>query len=83
MGGARWEDTPLDGIEKDDRFYFVHSYSAEPDAKANVLARSDYNGRMMTAAVCTRRTFGVQFHPEKSGPRGLRLIRRFLEIDPA
>lgn len=82
-GGAGWENTPLDQVKEDDSFYFVHSYSAEPDGEANVLARANYNGRMITAAVCARRTLGVQFHPEKSGPRGLRLIRRFLELDSA
>ncbi len=61
----------LDG----DYFYFVHSYAAEPDGAAT-LATTDYGGER-TAIVGTEGLLGVQFHPEKSGAPGLRLIERF------
>ncbi len=63
----------LDG----DYFYFVHSYAAEPDGAAT-LATVDYGGER-TAVVGTEGLLGVQFHPEKSGAPGLRLIERFAE----
>ncbi len=51
--------------------YFVHSYAADADPR-DVVATVDYGGEI--AAVCERETVtGTQFHPEKSGPAGLRI----------
>jgi glutamine amidotransferase len=59
-------------------FYFVHSYFV-PDSAATI-AHTSY-GIRFASAVQTGRIFGVQFHPEKSHAAGMRLLRRFLEID--
>ncbi|EIC20239.1 imidazole glycerol phosphate synthase HisHF [Thiorhodovibrio frisius] len=61
------------------RFYFVHSYFAEPDASNRdwVLAETDY-GRPFISAVQRGEVAAVQFHPEKSGAAGLEVLRRFL-----
>ena len=58
-------------------FYFVHSYYPELKVGREVIATADY-GR--TLAVVARRgsVVGTQFHPEKSGPAGLRLYRNFV-----
>lgn len=56
-------------------YYFVHSYVAEPDADVT-LGTVDYAGAR-TAIVGTDGLLGVQFHPEKSGPAGLRLLDSF------
>ena len=53
-------------------YYFVHSYAAEPDAGVT-LGTVDYGGER-AAIVGTEGLLGVQFHPEKSGPSGLRLL---------
>ena len=58
--------------------YFANSYVAEPANPAEVLAVTEYDGAQFPAAVRRDLTWGVQFHPEKSGPEGLRLIRNFL-----
>ncbi|HEX9437117.1 MAG TPA: imidazole glycerol phosphate synthase subunit HisH [Candidatus Limnocylindria bacterium] len=58
-------------------YYFVHSYAAEPDADVT-LGTVDYGGAR-TAIVGGDGILGVQFHPEKSGPAGLRLIRAWAE----
>jgi imidazole glycerol phosphate synthase glutamine amidotransferase subunit len=65
----------FDGIEDGADFYFVHSYvGAPPDGDAEVaLARTDH-GRPFVSAVARGRMLGVQFHPERSGADGLRLI---------
>jgi glutamine amidotransferase len=59
-----------------DAFYFVHSYRFECDAQY-VAATTDY-GVEVVAAVQHERIFGVQFHPERSQRKGLRLLRNFL-----
>lgn len=61
------------------RFYFVHSYFAEPNADNRdwVLAETDY-GRPFISAVQRGEVTAVQFHPEKSGAAGLEVLRRFL-----
>ena len=65
------------GIPSGTRFYFVHSYA--PDAGAEgVVARCHYGGAF-GAAVERGHLFGTQFHPEKSGQAGLRLLANFVE----
>ena len=59
--------------------YYANSYVCEPEDASTVIARTDYDGTVFTAGVRSARTWGVQFHPEKSSAPGLRLIRNFLE----
>lgn len=58
--------------------YFVHSYFAAKCAR-NVIANTEY-GINMTAAVAKDNVIGCQFHPEKSGETGLRLLRAFMKM---
>jgi glutamine amidotransferase len=67
----------LRGIPSSSFVYFTHSYSA-PVVKATV-ARCDYGGEF-SAAVEQDNLFGVQFHPEKSGPLGLKLLKNFCSL---
>jgi glutamine amidotransferase len=66
----------LDGIGPDARFYFVHSYAAP--VNAFTVASCDH-GRPFTAIVQRGNFSGVQFHPERSGPAGARLLKNFVE----
>ncbi|PSP55625.1 imidazole glycerol phosphate synthase subunit HisH [Halobacteriales archaeon QS_1_67_19] len=61
--------------------YFVHSYYAEPESESTVVATSDY-GMQFPAIVADESgtVFGTQFHPEKSGETGLRILRNFVDI---
>lgn len=70
----------LDGIEPGAHVYFVHSYHAEPDAPADVLAEATY-GRRFPAVVHRDNVMGAQFHPEKSQAVGLRILRNFANLD--
>jgi len=63
--------------------YYANSYVVEPDDAATVIAWTEYAGERFPAAVRRGRTWGVQFHPEKSGSEGLRVIRNFLELAAA
>jgi len=73
------------GIEAGADFYFVHSYAgvprAEPDAPSDdlVLATTEHGGRF-TSAVARGSMLGVQFHPERSGRDGLRLLANFVDL---
>jgi imidazole glycerol phosphate synthase glutamine amidotransferase subunit len=71
-------DDPLfDGLSPDEHFYFLHAYRVHTRPE-HVLAETDYGGAYPSAV--RRGPFrGVQFHPEKSGPSGLRLLRNFVE----
>jgi len=56
--------------------YFVHSYYPEPSNPAHIAGRTDY-GITFASAVADRNLVAVQFHPEKSGPLGLRILENF------
>ncbi len=73
-------DHPLfTGLDKNAYFYFTHSYYVCPLNKSHILAKTDY-GFPFTSAVLKGNLIGVQFHPEKSGPAGLRLLANFGKI---
>lgn len=70
-----------EGIAQDSRFYFVHSYYAQPANPGHVAATSDYPTPFAAALACDK-LFAVQFHPEKSQAAGLRLLANFLQWNP-
>jgi len=63
--------------ESDDSVYFVHSYSGHSTNPRHTLATVDYGGAAIAAVVGSDNVLGVQFHPEKSGPAGLRILGNF------
>ncbi|MBW6464262.1 MAG: imidazole glycerol phosphate synthase subunit HisH [Firmicutes bacterium] len=67
------------GLTGSEYFYFTHSYYVSPASDYNVLAKTEY-GLTFTSAVVKDSLIGVQFHPEKSGPAGLRLLANFGKI---
>ena len=71
----------FDGIADGADFYFVHSYVGVPDAAAGdvVLATTDHGGPF-TSALARGSLLGVQFHPERSGRDGLRLLSNFVDL---
>lgn len=72
------EDSPLfKGIKNGSYFYFVHSYAM--DITDNTIATCTY-GQEFTAVVNKDNFFGTQFHPEKSGAVGAKLIKNFLDM---
>jgi glutamine amidotransferase len=59
--------------------YFAHSYAVEPASAATVVATTELDGRRFASMAGAERVAGTQFHPEKSGPAGRRLLRAFLD----
>jgi len=69
------------GVADASRFYFVHSYYADPAEESVASGRCTY-GLPFTAAVARDNMFAVQFHPEKSQAAGLQLLRNFVYWRP-
>jgi glutamine amidotransferase len=74
-GGAGAE--LLDGIAEGTDFYFVHSYHFVPADNADIVARTPYAGGFVSM-IHRQNVWGAQFHPEKSGRPGFRLLTNFL-----
>jgi len=66
----------FDGIPPQSQFYFVHSYYPDPHNEEQVVGKTEY-GMDFASAVACKNLVAVQFHPEKSGPPGLRILRNF------
>lgn len=69
----------FEGIPDGSDFYFVHSYHFIPRCKEHILATTPYCGNFVSA-IGVGNVFGVQFHPEKSGRPGFRILKNFLDM---
>lgn len=69
----------LPSLGVDARYYFVHSFYAEPSDPAHVIGTTTYSTRF-ASAVGRDNLIGVQFHPEKSHRHGLRLLAEFVGL---
>lgn len=78
--GQRWDHTILDSLDEDAHCYFVHSFAPVPERQENWLAETFYGSSKICAAVRAGNVYGCQFHPEKSGEVGLRIISNFLGL---
>lgn len=66
----------FEGIEEGTMFYFAHSYFCVPADEAIVATKTDY-GVEFVSAVWQDNIFGIQFHPEKSGAAGIKVLQNF------
>jgi len=69
------------GVKPNVDFYFVHSYQCVPARPEDALAMCDFGGEFAAAVACGN-IAGMQFHPEKSQPAGMRLLENFAEWSP-
>jgi glutamine amidotransferase/cyclase len=73
------QPSPLfNGLSGQEKFYFVHSYHVEPASRDDVLTYTDY-GSEFVSSIQRGKVIATQFHPEKSGKAGLRLLANFLD----
>ena len=70
----------FEGVKPHVDLYFVHSFQCMPADPADVLGTCDYGGEFV-AAIARKNVAGVQFHPEKSQPSGLRILENFAAWD--
>ena len=69
-------------LDDGDSVYLVHSFHFVPARRSDLLATYDFGGHAITAAVRHDNITGFQFHPEKSGPVGLGILRNFIAWQP-
>jgi glutamine amidotransferase/cyclase len=75
---ARKPSRVFDGLRGNDKFYFVHSYHVVPEDEADILTTTDYD-ISFASSIQRGNVIASQFHPEKSGEAGLRILKNFLE----
>jgi len=68
------------GLSGQEKFYFVHSYHPDPIRESDILCTSDY-GNCFASGIQKGNVIAVQFHPEKSGQVGLRVLENFIKMD--
>lgn len=78
--GREWSNTILHNVEDKASAYFVHSYGCNPEERTDVLALTNYCELEIVAAVQRENVMGCQFHPEKSGETGLRILESFMKL---
>jgi imidazole glycerol-phosphate synthase subunit HisH len=71
----------LENIQSGDEFYFVHSYFARPIDKKHVVGTTDYGDKTFCSVIARENLFATQFHLEKSGELGLKLLANFKHWD--
>lgn len=72
-----WTGTPLESVTPGTFMYFVHSFVARPVDDGVVMSTTQFGARSFCSSLRQGNVFACQFHPERSGPDGLRLYRSF------
>ena len=68
----------LKGIKSNENFYFVHSFASK-EANQNEIYSKTFHGEIFNSAVGKDNIFATQFHPEKSGKSGLKILKNFID----
>ncbi len=74
-----WKNSCLSGAPEGSFFYFVHSFMVVPENSGHILAQCIYEDLPVNAAIKKENITGLQFHPERSGPMGLGILREFMD----
>jgi len=65
---------PLKKFNEEEYFYFVHSYYVEPEDNNDIYTTTEYGGINFCSSILKENIFACQFHPEKSGEKGIRIL---------
>ena len=79
-GGGLWESSPLEGLADGKYVYFVHSFYPQPQDPDVALSFSRYGDIEFCSSLWRDNVFACQFHPERSGPQGLRIYRNLASL---
>jgi len=80
QNGDQWNETLLCKNRDNDFMYFVHSYYVDPEDEQVILTTTTYGNQEYCSSVQYNNIFASQFHPEKSGKAGLRIIDNFVDL---
>lgn len=78
--GADWHQTSLAGVQEGDSLYLVHSFAVHTDDPSHQIAFSRFGGHEVCTVIRRGPLIGCQFHPEKSGPVGLKILSTFMTL---
>ncbi|MCU0428431.1 MAG: imidazole glycerol phosphate synthase subunit HisH [Cytophagaceae bacterium] len=73
---GQWKTSPLENCKAGEFMYFVHSFYALPDRAEDILSTTEYH-QTYCSSVQVGHVFACQFHPEKSGPKGLQIYENW------
>lgn len=79
-GKNGWAGSILQKTDPGNAAYFTHSFQCDPKSAECNIAECNYNEHTITAVIRSNNVYGCQFHPEKSGAVGLKILSQFLEI---
>ena len=68
---------PLKKLNDQEYFYFVHSFYVEPEDNKDIYTTTEYGGHNFCSSILKENIFACQFHPEKSGEKGISILRDF------
>lgn len=77
---SSWKNTCLENVIPGESVYFVHSFMAKTKDPKHSLSSCIYGGHTITSVVNKDNVYGCQFHPEKSGQIGLKILSKFLAL---
>jgi len=80
LGHDNWGTSLMSEVKPGESVYFVHSFMADPCNSDHRIADCAYGGMQVSAAIGRDNIVGCQFHPEKSGEVGLKVLRSFLTL---
>jgi len=75
-----WSGTPMADLQNGEYMYFVHSYYTTPNDPGVLLSTSRYGDLEFCSMLQKNNTFGCQFHPERSGPQGLKFYSNIVSM---
>lgn len=75
-----WEDTLLEGLPDGEFMYFVHSYFVQPRDESICLSVTNYGNIEFCSSFRYKNIFACQFHPERSGPKGLKVYENLASV---
>lgn len=75
-----WKNTILEDIPQNSDTYFVHSFVVLPNNKNNILSTTKYSDYRFCSSIKKGNIYGCQFHPERSGKVGLKIINNFIKV---
>ena len=72
-----WKDTSLISLKNYDFMYFIHSYYVKPESDDCILTNTNYDGIEFCSSIIQNNIFATQFHPEKSGDKGILIYKNW------